>query len=784
MKLQQAANAIVVVLLLALTISAQTPQAVDTSNAYRSARAREVHTLARTRRRAVDRSITNYQALAKERISVGLRTRLRDRLFYRRETASRIDWQRGGPINITVLGAREAVPVASSKAQVPGDLENFLPRLAFDPMDMDALLRIDTTTLKHPLSLGAEAHYRFGIGDSLSINLGERTIRLIELQVEPRRRDFHLVSGSFWIDSDTYSLVQSTFRLAKDFNFEEDAEDEEDRREANKIPGFMKPIRAELQYITIEYSLVHLRWWMPRLFAIEGMFQMGPIRTPIHYERSYTDYNVRGDTTVGLIARDSMTEAERRSRTCRPRTRMNVSISTDDDKPTAEEIERRRQREAVRDSARERERAEQIAGDTARQRRIREIAADTARQRRIREAEECAKLFHVTVEDSAKLLTSAELPNTIYGDTEELTSDPELAKLMEQLKRVAQAPWQLPAPSFSWGLSGNGLVRYNKVEALSVGGRGELDLGRLRADATARIGVGDWEPNFELGLTRATLDSNLRLAGYRRLEVMDKISGFGGMSSSLGALLNGLDERDYYRTLGGELVVRPAETSTQWYTLRLFGETQRTASKETDFSVRHLIDESHRFDPNQTARRADQLGAALTLRGAWGQNPAGFRLAAEAFVEGSTGTFDFVRESLLLQLGLPLPLKLAGAIEVAAGTTHFTEIADALYEGQPAQSLWYLGGTRTIRGYGIGDGAGTAFWRARGEIGTGLPLARLTLFTDVGWAGSSNHIAQRASLWSAGVGASFLDGLLRVDVARALRGSKDWRLHMSVDGIL
>ncbi|HSL69703.1 MAG TPA: hypothetical protein VK864_05645, partial [Longimicrobiales bacterium] len=147
--------------LLALAAALQiAPVQSDTSDAYLDARARELVARARARRQLADRSITRYQALAKERISMGLRTRLRDRLFFRRETASRIDWRRGGPINITVLGAREAVPIATPKVQIPSDLKDFLPRLAFDPMDSEALLRIDTTTLRHPLTAGAEAHYR------------------------------------------------------------------------------------------------------------------------------------------------------------------------------------------------------------------------------------------------------------------------------------------------------------------------------------------------------------------------------------------------------------------------------------------------------------------------------------------------------------------------------------------------------------------------------------------------------------------------------------------------
>ena len=85
------------------------------------------------------------------------------------------------------------------------------------------------------------------------------------------------------------------------------------------------------------------------------------------------------------------------------------------------------------------------------------------------------------------------MPPSLYGDLDELTSAAELSKLADRLKRLASPPWQLQAPTFSWGLGGNGLARYNKVEGLSVGARTEFDFGRLRADATARFGVADLE---------------------------------------------------------------------------------------------------------------------------------------------------------------------------------------------------------------------------------------------------------------------------------------------------
>jgi hemolysin activation/secretion protein len=744
---------------LASPAAAQQP---DSTTAYQDERARVLVRLARQRRDLVDRSISSYQATAKERISMGLRTRLRDRLFFRRETASRVDWKRGGPINIEVLGAREVVPVVAPKVQVPNDLEQAIPHLAFDPMDTEGLIRIDTTVLRHPLSLGAEQHYRYRTGDSTIISMPERTVKLVELRVEPRRRDFHLMSGSFWIDDATHSVVQVVFRLAKDFNLEEDADSEKERREARRLPGFLKPIRAELQYITIEFGLMHLRWWLPRLIAAEGVLQMGGIRTPLHYERSYSYDRVVGDTTATLIARTELaadTAAPGVNKPCRPDFNLNIQIEVDDE----ERNERYRQR---REEARQRAQA-RIDSLIA--------AGDTALARRQNEAAACARLYKVTLPDSASLLTSAELPASIYGDLEELASAAELSKLAEQLKDLPLAPWQLPRPNLSWGLGGNGLVRYNKVEALSIGAKSEFDFGRLRADATAHFGVADLEPKLELGLGRSTRDSQMRLGAYRRLGVMDQASGFGGFSATLSALLFGEDDRSYYRATGVELSRRPGETKPQWYELKLSAEQQRPLSSQTNFSLARAIDAQHVFTPNLRAERADQVSGQLTLRAYAGQNPAGFRWSSELNVLGSAGTFDFTREALLLRVGFPLPFRFAGALEGAAGTSTGPV---------PIQSLWYLGGNYSIRGYDIGQQSGTAFWRGRAEIATALPAARLVGFTDLGWAGDRNQIADRASLLSVGVGASFLDGILRFDLARALRGEQGWKFHLSVDGIL
>jgi hemolysin activation/secretion protein len=102
----------------------------------------------------------------------------------------------------------------------------------------------------------------------------------------------------------------------------------------------------------------------------------------------------------------------------------------------------------------------------------------------------------------------------------------------------------------------------------------------------------------------------------------------------------------------------------------------------------------------------------------------------------------------------------------------------------PTQSLWYLGGPGTLRGYGGNASRGDAFWRGRVELGSRWPAARLVVFADAGRAGARDHLSLSRALFSAGIGASFVDGLVRVDLARATRGPTGWRLDFYTDGAL
>ena len=98
-------------------------------------------------------------------------------------------------------------------------------------------------------------------------------------------------------------------------------------------------------------------------------------------------------------------------------------------------------------------------------------------------------------------------------------------------------------------------------------------------------------------------------------------------------------------------------------------------------------------------------------------------------------------------------------------------------------SINFLGGSPSLRGFGTNHAHGTAFWRARGELATGLAAARIGVFSDVGWVGPRDDVRFDDPLLSVGIGTSLLDGLFRFDVARAVRGATGWKFHLYLDGL-
>jgi hypothetical protein len=77
---------------------------------------------------------------------------------------------------------------------------------------------------------------------------------------------------------------------------------------------------------------------------------------------------------------------------------------------------------------------------------------------------------------------------------------------------------------------------------------------------------------------------------------------------------------------------------------------------------------------------------------------------------------------------------------------------------------------------------GDTFWTSSLEIGTRNVGFRKIVFGDLGWAGSRDSVSHPGRpLSGAGVGASFMDGLIRVDLAKGIYPEKSVRANLYVE---
>ncbi len=704
------------------------PAPRDTAGAYLDPAARALVRSARESHSGMDAAIRAYDALVKQRLSIGLKALRRDRLLVGQDEVARIRWRADGPIRVDVLGARQSVPLILKGFQVPDDIKH-PGYLVLGPNDDHLqLLNLDSAFVQAPLAAGSEANYRFASGDTTTMRLPDgRTLQLLELRVIPRREEAHLLRGSLWIDAATRGVVRGVFRLAAEWDFERDAEPE-DTADVRDIPGILKPIKMDMRYLTIEYGLVDFRWWLPRLMAVEGGASVGSLaRFPFRFERVYSEYAVTGDTAPTRVA--AAPPPARRWADCYRRGDGKLDC-----------------------------------GDC--------------------KHHDCRPIEVHLPPDTLALLHSPELPPPPAGAYDEpLITEAQLEDLGRRLSVIPSQPWKLEPPKLHWGLGRAGLVRFNRVEGLSLGARAESDFGPVTADITGRLGVAPapadsprairLTPDVVAGLTRETLGGSYRFAAYDRLDVMDPASKALRFGNSFNALFFGRDDGDYFRALGAELTRHAPADAAEHVTWRLFAERQRALVANTDWSMKRLFGGEPGPRPNLQAQAADEAGGEIGLR--WFHGVSALRWGGTLGLDGAFGTFDYGRPSASVQLGFPLPFGLVASTEAAAGGSFGTP---------PLQREWFLGGPASLRGYAGDVVHGPAFWRTRAELATSFPAARVAFFGDAGWAGPRDGVRAGRPLYSAGIGASFLDGYIRMDLARALRAPTGWRLDLYLDGIL
>lgn len=369
------------------------------------------------------------------------------------------------------------------------------------------------------------------------------------------------------------------------------------------------------------------------------------------------------------------------------------------------------------------------------------------------------------------LTTSSLLPPSIYDSSEELFTETDFGALRKDVEGAlsigSQAEWEPQRPSIHYGLQ-KGLLRYNRVEGLSAGARVERVYGNgYTGAAQARIGVADLEPNAEISMARTNASNDLQFAAYRRLSASNDWGDPLGFGASAVAAVFGRDDGFYYRTLGAEIMgAHRASVSSLPITWRLFVEDQNVAKVGTHQSVSHWISET-RFPPNIQATAGLFAGGSAGLGFAVGLDPRKARLSGALRAEAAGGEASYGRGMLDLTLTRGLG---------ESGLATLTAAGGAAAGELPPQRLWYLGGGYTVRGHRAGSAVGDAFWLGRAELARGHPMVRPTIFADIGWAGPrASFSSPGRPLSGVGAGASVLDGMLRLDVARGLGNNEGGR---------
>jgi hypothetical protein len=800
------------------------------ATAFADPQAKTILERARIARIAQDSALTAYRATTTQRISVGMGVRHigAEKLLFRMDNVAQVSWKRGLGVRVQPQGSRVTVPMASradgevvgavTVPYFPGRESLWFPGDAFGPVKTD----IDEREMIHPLARGAETYYRYQTGDSVDLRLPDnRVIHLRELRITARKPQWRLFVGSFWFDSDGGQLVRAAYRLAVDIEIwdvasEGQAQDaiqnietsrvrdslaranlprdlyvkdstlraERDRQRLASgrsndddeppawVKGLMRPAKAKLDAITVEYGLHQGRFWLPRAHSATASGQMGFVRVPVQIDEKFTYDVVNGDFTMAAvpppptprnrvadsIAGISRDSSYRLSRENSGEVGATIVIGSDS-KPDTTAAARAR-RDSLLNRSTGGRKAIQCAKDSTWTR------IDTRYEGKLRIAYDMPC-------DMDKLTTSKALPPAYTSDEKlfDLKSQEELLAALDMSLQPGWAPMPIKLRT------GADLVRYNRVEGLSVAALATQELGAgYTLSALARIGHADLHLNGEFAVERSNGKRTITGAVFHRLNAANpEWGGALSLGPSIPALLYARDEGFYYRNFGVELrETREFRGGSLDY--RAFLERQWSAGDSdvvNTFSVLGAFGD-RRFRRNIESERVSVTGISGTYLRAFGSDPAGLRLVTATRAEAGTGTFEYGRLSLEGTVSRPIS-RFALAVTGAAGSS---------VGRLPVQRLWYMGGLRTVRGQIAGTQSGDAFWLGRVELGTKFAAVRPVLFFDAGWAGSRDAISKATPQRGTGIGLGFLDGLFRVDFSRGLYPNKRWRTDFYLQGIL
>ena len=711
------ANPVVLFLLASL---AQTPTTDSISSPYSSPATQRLVERAMVRRRASDSAVSDYRARIHYRLTVGFGRRLWARVPASavEEQVAEVQWQRPNDLRVDVIGRR-----ARSRSETL-ELSSVWDRPWFVPRSVDDSVRIFSDEFPasgalHPLAPGGPEWYHYALTSGLSVTAGKRgRVRLLRVDVTPRRTGPALIAGRMWIDSATAEVVRLTFRyVGTGLWVKPDGTTRSDSSSARRINSFANQVVSV--DADLEYALQDARYWMPYRQVIAGR-----VRIPIV-----------SDVVIPFRAVTTFEDLE--INTGRP-IRFQLPLP-----PTADPDSLRLMREARRDSVRAARRGGPREG------------ADSLRSWSYADRWAGGRYeLHRPSNDSLGRFHG-------WQDSLSLDADPSEARRAREaeseLARLAEA-----LPDSLTGQRAHGVAyerltdafRYDRVQGLSLG------LGyRVRAPlvsftdfyGTIRYGFSDDRVTGRLSLIRDAPGGRFRVSGYRDIANVDPFAASPGLGNTLDALFVAHDDGDYAQMHGVSAGYETSLATGLDLSVGVRYERQNSVAAEASSDVNDFLGGSGVFPGNPPVDEGRFAGVHARLTGA-----GAFRWQATADVLGGEGTatgrlYGEVRRGVGKRRGLTLRVK--GGLATAPTLR---------------QSAFRLGGIGTVRGHDYGVRRGQAFWAAQLDV-TPIPgRLRPVLFVDAGQAGGAGSLFEGRVLAGAGMGLSVFGGLLRFDLSRAI----------------
>jgi hypothetical protein len=161
------------------------------------------------------------------------------------QLALEVYWKAPGRSKQRIVGWRD-------RLDLPTDIQYHRDHLGIVMNGFGDRIRIgggdEVRDVLHPLSPGAARFYDYALTDSLTIALPQRTVRVYEVLVRPKRPEEPGLAGELYLDADQAQLVRMRFQFTKS--------------------AYRDPSLEDIT-VLLDNGLWQGRWWLPRHQELE-----------------------------------------------------------------------------------------------------------------------------------------------------------------------------------------------------------------------------------------------------------------------------------------------------------------------------------------------------------------------------------------------------------------------------------------------------------------------------------------------------------------------------------